>query len=116
MKLAAASGLRLIPDTAAVAGFVGKGIAYFGTNLSPALLGVGYIVGLNIGIVVLFGGDHLLEHRDSALQRVLPRTTIRRSRAQLAGADAERRGRRDLGRRRSATSASARCWSAASGR
>ncbi|HVJ28834.1 MAG TPA: oligopeptide transporter, OPT family, partial [Gammaproteobacteria bacterium] len=31
-------------------------IAYFGTNLSPALLGVGYIVGLNIGAVVLFGG------------------------------------------------------------
>lgn len=55
-KLAAASGLRLIPDTAAAAGYVGKGIAYFGTNLSPALFGVGYIVGLNIGIVVLAGG------------------------------------------------------------
>ncbi|HEY8508864.1 MAG TPA: oligopeptide transporter, OPT family, partial [Steroidobacteraceae bacterium] len=55
-KLAAASGLRMIPDTAAGATFVGKGIAYFGTNLSPALLGVGYIVGLNIGIVVLSGG------------------------------------------------------------
>ncbi len=27
-----------------------------GTNLSPALLGVGYIVGLNIGIVVVAGG------------------------------------------------------------
>jgi len=55
-KLAAASGLRLIPDTAAAATYVGSGIAYFGTNLSPALLGVGYIVGLNIGIVVLSGG------------------------------------------------------------
>ena len=54
-KLAAASGLRLIPDTAAAAGFAGKYIAYFGTNLSPALLGVGYIVGLNIGIIVLAG-------------------------------------------------------------
>ncbi|MDW8258272.1 MAG: oligopeptide transporter, OPT family [Gammaproteobacteria bacterium] len=54
-KLAAGSGLRLIPDTAAVAGFVGPYLAYFGTNLSPALLGVGYIVGLNIGIVVLAG-------------------------------------------------------------
>ena len=55
-KLAAASGLRLIPDTAATAAWFGKGIAYFGTNLSPALFGVGYIVGLNIGIVVLLGG------------------------------------------------------------
>ncbi len=55
-KLAAGNGLRLIPDTAAAAGWVGKGIAYFGTNLSPALLAVGYIVGLNIGILVLLGG------------------------------------------------------------
>lgn len=55
-KLAAASGLRLIPDTAAAAAWVGKGIAYLGTNLSPALLAVGYIVGFNIGIVVLVGG------------------------------------------------------------
>jgi putative OPT family oligopeptide transporter len=55
MKLAAGSGLRLISDTAAGAAWVGKGIAYVGTNLSPALLGVGYIVGLNIGIVVLAG-------------------------------------------------------------
>jgi len=54
-KLGAASGLRLFPDAAASAAWVGKGIAYMGTNLSPALLGVGYIVGLNIGIVVLLG-------------------------------------------------------------
>src|SRR3954467_7891267 len=56
MKLTAASGLRLIPDTAAAATYWGKAIAYFGTNLSPALLGVGYIVGLNIGAVMLAGG------------------------------------------------------------
>jgi putative OPT family oligopeptide transporter len=55
-KLAAASGLRLFPDTAAAGTWVGKGIAYFGTNLSPALLGVGYIVGLNVGVLVLIGG------------------------------------------------------------
>ena len=55
-KLAAASGLRLFPDTAAAAAWAGKGIAYFGTNLSPALLGVGYIVGLNIGLLVVSGG------------------------------------------------------------
>ncbi len=56
MKLAAASGLRLIPDTAAASAWWGKSVAYFGTNLSPALFGVGYIVGLNIGIVMLAGG------------------------------------------------------------
>jgi putative OPT family oligopeptide transporter len=55
VKLVAASGLRLIPDDAAGAGFFGKFLGYMGTNLSPALLGVGYIVGLNIGIVVLSG-------------------------------------------------------------
>jgi putative OPT family oligopeptide transporter len=73
-KLAAASGLRLIPDTASLSGYLGKIIFYLGTNLSPALLGVGYIVGLNIGIVVVAGsvvswnivipiyGNFFLEH------------------------------------------------------
>jgi putative OPT family oligopeptide transporter len=56
MKLAAGSGLRLIPDTAATASWFNKTLGYFGTNLSPALFGVGYIVGLNIGIVMLAGG------------------------------------------------------------
>ncbi|HPF25282.1 MAG: oligopeptide transporter, OPT family [Steroidobacteraceae bacterium] len=55
-KLGAASGLRLFPDTAAAATYSGKTIAFFGTNLSPALLGVGYIVGLNVGTLVLLGG------------------------------------------------------------
>ena len=55
LKLAAESGLRFIPDNAAGATFVGKYLAYMGTNLSPALLGVGYIIGLNIGIVVVSG-------------------------------------------------------------
>ncbi len=55
LKVAAASGMKLIPDTAAGAGFFGKYLGYLGTNLSPALIGVGYIVGLNIGIVVLSG-------------------------------------------------------------
>jgi putative OPT family oligopeptide transporter len=56
VKLAAANGLRLIPDTAEAARYVGRGIAYVGTNLSPALLGVGYICGLNVGVVMLAGG------------------------------------------------------------
>lgn len=55
VKFAAESGLRMIPDNASGAGFFGKFLGYMGTNLSPALLGVGYIVGLNIGIVVLSG-------------------------------------------------------------
>ncbi|MDR2013131.1 MAG: oligopeptide transporter, OPT family, partial [Rhodanobacter sp.] len=55
VKLAAESGLRLIPDNATGAGFFGRYLAYMGTNLSPALLGVGYIIGLNVSIVVVSG-------------------------------------------------------------
>lgn len=55
-KLAGESGLRFFADSAAAATYAGRGIAYIGTNLSPALLGVGYIVGLNIGVVVVAGG------------------------------------------------------------
>jgi putative OPT family oligopeptide transporter len=54
-KLLAASGMRFIPDNAVASGFLGKYVGYFGTAVSPALLGVGYIVGLNIGIVVVSG-------------------------------------------------------------
>ena len=59
--------------------YVGKAIAYFGTNLSPALLGVGYIVGLNVGIVVLSGGVIVVERCDPDLRRVRS-TAIRISR------------------------------------
>jgi putative OPT family oligopeptide transporter len=55
VKLAAESGMRMIPDNAVGAGFIGRYLGYMGTNLSPALLGVGYIVGLNVGIVVVSG-------------------------------------------------------------
>src|SRR3982750_4052738 len=54
-KIIAASGLRFIPDSALASGFIGKFLGYMGTKISPALLGVGYIVGLNIGIVVVSG-------------------------------------------------------------
>ncbi len=51
------TGFRLWPDTVQTAGFVGgRTIAYFGANLSPALLGVGYIIGLNIAVLVFAGG------------------------------------------------------------
>ena len=55
VKLSAANGLQLIPDSATAARYVGRGIAYMSTNLSPALLGVGYICGRNVGIVMLAG-------------------------------------------------------------
>jgi putative OPT family oligopeptide transporter len=55
LKLAAESGFRVIADNASGATFFGKYLGYMGMNLSPALLGVGYIVGLNIGIVVVSG-------------------------------------------------------------
>ncbi len=52
------TGFRLIAGTAEGAKYLfhKKIIAYFGTNLSPALIGVGYIVGLNIAILVFAGG------------------------------------------------------------
>jgi len=54
---AALSGLRLSPEAFTAAGYLGsRGIAFFGFSLSPALLAVGYIVGLNIGLVMLSGG------------------------------------------------------------
>jgi putative OPT family oligopeptide transporter len=52
------TGLRLIAETAEGAKYLfgKKLIAYFGSNLSPALIGVGYIVGLNIAVLVFLGG------------------------------------------------------------
>ena len=52
------TGLRLVAETAEGAKYLfgKKVIAYFGSNLSPALIGVGYIVGLNIAILVFVGG------------------------------------------------------------
>jgi putative OPT family oligopeptide transporter len=54
----AMSGLRLIPETFSVSGYLGGSrlIGYVGLNLSPALLGVGYIVGPNVGTVTVAGG------------------------------------------------------------
>jgi putative OPT family oligopeptide transporter len=51
------SGLRLLPEDFTVQGFVGqRGIAYFSYSFSPALLGVGYLVGLNVAILIAAGG------------------------------------------------------------
>jgi putative OPT family oligopeptide transporter len=51
------SGLRFVPEGFTVARYFGaRTIGYFGVVLSPALVGVGYIVGLNIGVVMIAGG------------------------------------------------------------
>ncbi len=53
----AETGLRLWAGTAQAATYVGSStIAYVGMNLSPALVSVGYIVGLNIAVLVFLGG------------------------------------------------------------
>ena len=50
------TGLKLWGSVFEKARYVGGSIAYFGTNLSPALVGVGYIVGLNIAVLIFLGG------------------------------------------------------------
>ncbi len=83
------SALRFVPESFTLARYLGsRTIAYLGINLSPALLGVGYIVGLNVGLVMVGGGllawwlfipiynTFLFEHDPALLAR-------------LVGADAE---------------------------
>lgn len=50
------TGLRLWGELFEWARFAGGTIVYFGMNLSPALVGVGYIVGLNIATLIFLGG------------------------------------------------------------
>jgi putative OPT family oligopeptide transporter len=53
----ALSGFKLSPESFVAARFFGeRTIGFFGINLSPALLGVGFIVGFNIGCLMLSGG------------------------------------------------------------
>ena len=51
-----AKGVGLWPELVEAAGRVKGSIAYVGSNLSPALLSVGYIVGLNISVLIFLGG------------------------------------------------------------
>ncbi len=56
-KLSATSGLRLIPDLFVITRNFASGIpAVFSFALSPALLGVGYIVGTNVAVLMAAGG------------------------------------------------------------
>jgi len=48
--------LGLWPEAVEGAKTVGSSLFYFGSNLSPALLSVGYIVGLNIAVLIFLGG------------------------------------------------------------
>ena len=50
------TGLRVWSGVVETASRVGSSIGYFGSNLSPALVSVGYIVGINIAVLVFLGG------------------------------------------------------------
>ena len=50
------SGLRLWADSLEAAALVGRTVFYGGLNLSPALLAVGFILGVRTAMVVFFGG------------------------------------------------------------
>lgn len=51
-----AGGLGLWPEVLEGAHRIGSSVAYFGSNLSPALMSVGFIVGLNTAILLFLGG------------------------------------------------------------
>jgi len=51
-----AKGIGLWPEVLEGARAFGRKLVYGGTNLSPALLSVGYIVGLNIAVLIFLGG------------------------------------------------------------
>ena len=51
-----AKGIGLWPEAIEGAKGIGRTLVYGGTNLSPALLSVGYIVGLNIAVLIFLGG------------------------------------------------------------
>jgi putative OPT family oligopeptide transporter len=51
-----ANAVGIWPEIMQGATRVGGSIAYFGSNLSPALLSVGFIVGLNIAVLIFIGG------------------------------------------------------------
>jgi len=50
------SGLRLWTESLEGAATVGRTVVYAGINLSPALLAVGFIIGLQTAVVVFLGG------------------------------------------------------------
>ncbi len=71
------TGLRLWGGALEMAWVVRGSIAYIGSNLSPALVGVGYIVGLNIAALIFIGGavNWLIAIPITALVQGLPDPT-----------------------------------------
>lgn len=53
---AGAGAIGLWPQAVEGAKEIAGSLLYFGSNLSPALLSVGYIVGLNIAVLIFIGG------------------------------------------------------------
>jgi putative OPT family oligopeptide transporter len=51
-----ATGMQIWAEVIEGAKAVGGTVAYFGSNLSPALLSVGFIVGLNTAVLMFIGG------------------------------------------------------------
>ncbi len=51
------SGLKLILPSFEIATKIGKSTLFFGMDLSPALVAVGYIVNLNVALLVFIGGS-----------------------------------------------------------
>ncbi len=103
------SGLRFLPETFTVSGFVGeRGIAFFGYGFSPALLGVGYLVGLNVAVLIAAGGLFSWWLAIPVLQRFLlrPRSGVA---AQAERPRMRRTRHSPFGARRYATSVSAAC-------
>ena len=50
------SGISMLRGSVEGAFFLGKKVIFFGTDISLALLGVGYIVGFNVSALILLGG------------------------------------------------------------
>lgn len=50
------TAFSVIKGTVEKAGMIGKSLFYFGSDCSVALLGVGYIVGFNVSVLVFIGG------------------------------------------------------------
>ena len=56
LKLLGAHGIGLLKETVQGATRAGRTALYFGCDVSPALLAVGYIVGFNVALLVFLGG------------------------------------------------------------
>ena len=49
-------GIQIVRETVEGAVRIGKSVLYFGSDMSLLLIGIGYVVGLNIAVLVFLGG------------------------------------------------------------